>query len=103
MIEGTVDVSWMNSQDVSVTPQYWVHFSRYSGFRSGAQPHKEVLGNEQLSDYLSSLFPASVSVAWRDRKVREWLLEVRTNGHLFLPNFQLTEEQCEPFRVPVGA
>ncbi|MGB2676166.1 MAG: hypothetical protein WAN12_03685 [Candidatus Acidiferrum sp.] len=99
MIEGTLEIGRINRQLIAATPEYRILFLPYSGFRNGAQSYKEIVGEGRLSEYLLSLFPRHVPTEWRDGRVRDWLLEVHEKGQLSLPNFQLTEEQCEPFRL----
>ena len=47
MVEGTLDVHWVNKNDPSATPRYRVNFLVYGG-ASGAQRNKEFVGDEHL-------------------------------------------------------
>jgi hypothetical protein len=99
MVEGTLEVHWTNSGTPTATRRYRILFSAYGpAFQRGAQTYKEIVGEEFLSRYLFDLMVPTMSVERRTERVRQWLLEVGSAGHLSLDNMQLTDQQFAPFR-----
>jgi hypothetical protein len=64
-VEGSLDILWINSTDTSATPRYDVIFSRYAGFKNGAQQPNKITGRAVLEDYLTGLgFTSGDSKNW---------------------------------------
>ena len=98
MVEGELDICWINRQDQTATPRYRINFLAYSGFQNGAQPNREIVGEEMLFNYLVDLQAVALPIEWRSQRAREWLLEAHRDGFLSLQHTQLSDQQCDVFR-----
>ncbi len=79
MVEGSLDILWANYQELDTTPQYFLHFLRYRGFKDGAQRSKILSGKTALASYLRDL---NVS----DTQIQLILNKVDTDKSFDLPN-----------------
>ena len=99
MVEGTLEIMWVNRNAPAATRRYRVLFSAYGPeFQRGAQPYKEIVGEESLSSYFFALLVPSMSIERRVERAQQWLLEVSRAGHLSLDNVRLNDQQFAPFR-----
>jgi hypothetical protein len=64
-VEGSLDILWLNTQDRTATPRYDLIFSRYAGFKNGAQQPNKLVGPTALESYLIKLgFTAGDAKNW---------------------------------------
>ena len=100
MPEGTIDIIWANRDNPTATRRYRVLFLGYGpGFPDGPQPHKEIVGDLYLFNYLVDLQAATITIERRTERARQWLLEIHGSGNLSLDNMQLSDRQFAPFRL----
>lgn len=99
MVEGTLEVICDNENEPTVTRKYRVLFLDYGpGFPHGAQPHKEIVGEESLLEYFFDLMAETMTIERRKERAREWILELNGSGHLSKNNVQLSDQQAAQFR-----
>jgi hypothetical protein len=99
---GTLDIDRQNMGRRTETPVYWVTFTPYVGAQCGSQPRHEIAGDELLFESLLSLQPTTLPLAWRTQRVREWMSEIQSTGHLLLEDFRITEEDWKALRPESG-
>jgi hypothetical protein len=90
---GTLDIDRQNMGRRTETPVYWVTFTPYVGASCGSQPREEIVGDEPLFERLLNMQPATLPLAWRTQRVREWMSEIQSTGHLLLEDFRISEEE----------
>ncbi len=67
-IEGSLDILWLNAGDPGATPRYDLIFSRYAGFKNGAQQPNKIVGPAALERYLIKLgFTADDAENWAEQ------------------------------------
>jgi hypothetical protein len=89
-IEGSLDIIWENNAPPAATPRYMVLFSRYQNFKSGAQPHKSIVGEEALADYL-------IAIGFKPADAKRWIREVSAKGTVSIPNVMMPEDQMAAY------
>ncbi len=92
-IEGSLDIFWMNQIAPAATPKYQLHFTRYIGFQSGAQPSKLIVGNDGLKSYLTEL-------GFTPQDAETWTAQVHENRSVSIPNVMLPEQYLAPYLAP---
>ncbi len=99
MTPGALDTIWANQDNPAEPRRYRMVFMAYgAGFQHGAQPHLEIVGQDDLLAYFVGLQVSSMTIERRAERARQWLLEIHSAGHLSLPNVQLDDEHLAAFR-----
>jgi hypothetical protein len=92
-IEGSLNIFWVNQTELAATPKYQLHFVRYSGFQSGAQPSKLIVGADGLESYLTEL-------GFTPQNARQWIAQAHENRSVSIPNVMLPEQYLAPYLAP---
>lgn len=97
MIVGTLKIHWDNNDSPADTRMYRVSFVTEEREVKDALAHKEIPGEESLLDYLIEIQPSSIHLDRRAQRAEQWLAAVHSEGHLYLENTAITEEQFQVF------
>lgn len=92
LIEGTLSILWTNFNERQSAPRYDILFSRYEGFRGGAQRPYAIVGTDALKNYL-------VGIGFEAENTNNWIKRFSEKRSVAIPNVMLSEKQIAPYTL----
>ncbi len=81
-IEGSLDILWLNASDTTATPRYALIFSRYAGFKNGAQQPNNIVGHAALESYL-------IELGFTVEDAENWIEQTHQRISVSIPNVMM--------------
>ena len=95
MTYGSLDIYWENCADAAATPHYRLNFLPLRGSQM-ALGSQELVGDEALLEYLTTVQDSMLSIDTRKQQAQEWLLQLHNATTLSLL-VTLSESHLEGF------
>jgi hypothetical protein len=89
-VEGSLEILWLNAGDPRVTPRYDLIFSRYAGFKNGAQQPGKVVGPAALVSYL-------INLGFTAEDAQNWVKQVHQKLSVSIRNVMLPDQHLADY------
>jgi len=90
MVEGMLDILWENYGDPRATPRFRLIFINIRAESHGAKPHKTIVGEDALEDYL-------IMLGFTPKNAKDWIKQVKAETSVSIQNVTISEQYAAEY------
>jgi len=85
-----LDILWENYGDPRATPRFRLIFINIRAESHGAKPHKTIVGEDALEDYL-------IMLGFTPKNAKDWIKQVKAETSVSIQNVTISEQYAAEY------